>query len=865
MTSPYYQVEQFLLEHDLEKEVVQQTIELFKFLCGEYKNPDFDPDEKMQKILQDNENLRQMYIDALEKYKDSESLSIEALKSKISEQGYDYLTDIFYISDNNLRILHSYLPIIQVLKGTRPGLELIFTALNVGFNIKEWWEDPTNLEILSYILFVELINQPVTTGVIPRLKKFSREYVYPFLAQVTYAVTYKLNKTPHIGAVTYSKTSLKVYQKFLWLIWATDADPKHLWTDQKPYQNPIRHKSLWQDSNQMQLEWANTEESIQEQNTWSDSTDFSDVRVWKYDKSALDIPEDTDLLSWWHTQLDSSNCDLGSECGKYGIPDESWSTEDRTIEDPIITYWAPDLDPDAEKLKDVKLTIIAKPDGSIVEINDEIRDSITVKVGSQVSYNVYDPDGKYLPTSSIVIVEDDMVILVNLSQIASSYTFTLKASPKTAKIEIQSSPFSASSTDTSTPGLSGAISGNYKVVEKTVKAGSKLYWKVSDSDSYQQLGEVVVNSNIEEIVDLTAIPQYTLTLNPTPEDAICTINNIVTRTLTAKTGTKFSWTVSAPNYNKKTGTEILSADKTVDVVLSKLPTFTINAIPENAKVTINGTTKNSISAPAGTTITWNVSLDGYVSESGILTMPTEDAALDVSLEGLARSVYLEADVDCDYTLKVTSGIILGSGNNWITARTGDTISWTAKPTVDTWSASKSGTYVLTAEENQALKIPFTKSTETVTICNLSESKTAEGSSSSTASLTKIYKNDKNDTWVSGKFAAEGAGTLTVTISGKTSVSFGTYTNVSAVANLYMGETESTMKLTQIRASDYVSGGSSSLNCSNKETVEIPAGQKLFYITANGGGSGSLTGLGGGTPKRTSTVSLQVSYTREKWI
>ena len=521
MTSPYYQVEQFLLEHDLEKEVVQQTIELFKFLCGEYKNPDFNPDEKMQKILQENEDLRQMYSDALNKYKDSESLSIEGIKSKIAEQGYDYLTDIFYVSDENLRILHSYLPIIQILKGTRPGLELIFTVLNVGFNIKEWWEDPTNLEILSYILFVELINQPVTTGVIPRIKRFSREYVYPFLAQVTYAVTYKLNKTPHIGAVTYSKTALKVYQQFLWLIWATDSDPSHLWSDQRPYQNPPRHKSLWQDSNQMQLEWDRHNGTNEPENTWSDSVDPSDIRIWKYDKDPLgDLPDDTDLLSWWHSKTDP-DCDLGRDCGIYGRPEESWSVEDRTVENPVITYWSPDFE--AEKTGDAQLTIIAKPDGSIVEINDEIRDSITVKIGSQVSYRVYDPDGKYLPSASVIVVEEDMVVLVNLAQITSTYKFTLKASPKDAKIEIQTTPFEAKSS----VGLSGTVSGNYKIVEKTAKEGTKLYWRVSASDKYySQVGEVTMTSDIEEIVDLIAVPQYTLTINPTPTNATVMINGV---------------------------------------------------------------------------------------------------------------------------------------------------------------------------------------------------------------------------------------------------------------------------------------------------------------------------------------------------
>ena len=145
--SPYYDPKLLLLEHDLDKELIQQTLELFEFICG-------DSDLS---VPQDRD-LQQMFVDVLDKYRDSETISIDSIKERIAEQGYLYLTEIFDVTDENLRILASYLPMIQILKGTKPGLELIFTILNVGFEIKEWWEDPTNLEILSYILFVELIN-----------------------------------------------------------------------------------------------------------------------------------------------------------------------------------------------------------------------------------------------------------------------------------------------------------------------------------------------------------------------------------------------------------------------------------------------------------------------------------------------------------------------------------------------------------------------------------------------------------------------------------------------------------------------------------------------------------------------------------
>ena len=73
--SPYYDPKLLLLNHDLDKELIQQTLELFEFICGD---SDFSvPEDK---------ELKQMFIDALDKYKNSGSISIDAIKERIAEQ-----------------------------------------------------------------------------------------------------------------------------------------------------------------------------------------------------------------------------------------------------------------------------------------------------------------------------------------------------------------------------------------------------------------------------------------------------------------------------------------------------------------------------------------------------------------------------------------------------------------------------------------------------------------------------------------------------------------------------------------------------------------------------------------------------------
>lgn len=48
----------------------------------------------------------------------------------------------------------------------------------------------------------------------------------------------------------------------------------------------------------------------------------------------------------------------------------------------------------------------------------------------------------------------------------------------------------------------------------------------------------------------------------------------------------------------------------------KFFTFTINAVPTNAVVKINNVVRNSIYTKVGTTINWEVSLNGYITQSG---------------------------------------------------------------------------------------------------------------------------------------------------------------------------------------------------------------------------------------------------------
>lgn len=59
--------------------------------------------------------------------------------------------------------------------------------------------------------------------------------------------------------------------------------------------------------------------------------------------------------------------------------------------------------------------------------------------------------------------------------------------------------------------------------------------------------------------------------------------------------------------------------------------FTINATPSNAKVTINGEVTNSATVLEGTEVSYEVSLDGYITQSGKVVV-NENTTLNVVLK-----------------------------------------------------------------------------------------------------------------------------------------------------------------------------------------------------------------------------------------
>ena len=177
---------------------------------------------------------------------------------------------------------------------------------------------------------------------------------------------------------------------------------------------------------------------------------------------------------------------------------------------------------------------------------------------------------------------------------------------------------------------------------------SATYMTVVNNDikKWTYFDELIENATtLEEVeairIDYT-IAWVTLTINTTPKSAKVTINDEVTKEATLITyqgeAAKFDYKVEANDYITKEDSIELVESKELSVALDKLltdVTFTINATPKDAKVTINGEerTTHTVQHWKKELVTFNYSVEaeGYKTVTGTEEI-SASKELDVVLE-----------------------------------------------------------------------------------------------------------------------------------------------------------------------------------------------------------------------------------------
>ena len=144
--------------------------------------------------------------------------------------------------------------------------------------------------------------------------------------------------------------------------------------------------------------------------------------------------------------------------------------------------------------------------------------------------------------------------------------------------------------------------GNNNKIDVVYKDKTKTYLKENEFSEYFVLG-----------------------INPTPADAIVTINGKETKSISVKQGEEVEWKVEKTGYVTQGGKHIADNDGIYDIILEVAKhTFTINPTPADAIVTINGQQTKSITVDYGTEISYSVSCNGYYTQTGSTVLVSDD-------------------------------------------------------------------------------------------------------------------------------------------------------------------------------------------------------------------------------------------------
>lgn len=123
------------------------------------------------------------------KFRDSTQLGEDQIKEIIEELGFGYIRDVMdTISNFEFNILLDFVALINLMKGSRQGLELILRLLGFDSVITEWWEREPQDVPHTYEITV-IMNTTFITDVFATLEKvqeFSLHYVFPLISNIDF-------------------------------------------------------------------------------------------------------------------------------------------------------------------------------------------------------------------------------------------------------------------------------------------------------------------------------------------------------------------------------------------------------------------------------------------------------------------------------------------------------------------------------------------------------------------------------------------------------------------------------------------------------------------------------------------------------
>ena len=206
-------------------------------------------------------------------------------------------------------------------------------------------------------------------------------------------------------------------------------------------------------------------------------------------------------------------------------------------------------------------------------------------------------------------------------------------------------------------------------------AGYRVNYQVT-KEGYQGISVNMDDVQEDKTINVTInVKTSSFTISATPATASIHMIDLdgegeVTGTGTATLsnipyGHQVTWDVSLEGYTSQSGEETVTEDITKNITLeTETVTFTITPTPSDATVTINNVVQNSVEVEKGSTVTWSVEKTGYVTQSGEEVV-NEDTTKTITLVEEAPAERTEPTTPTD-TFYAWINQDNPHGNNWFT-------------------------------------------------------------------------------------------------------------------------------------------------------------------------------------------------------
>ena len=210
--------------------------------------------------------------------------------------------------------------------------------------------------------------------------------------------------------------------------------------------------------------------------------------------------------------------------------------------------------------KMITFTVNPTPSDATVTLNGKTGKSITVQSGTTINWSVSREHYITQSNSYTASTEDSQSINVTLNP--NMVTITVNPTPSDATV---------------------TINGQTRK-SITVQSGSTINWTVSREHYYTQSNSYIANSNSSQTINVVLDPKMvTFTINPTPSDAIVTINGQVTNSLSVIECSTVTWSVKRTYYYEQTGSYTMgTTNYSIGVTLTQKPTQTLKVDASSA-------------------------------------------------------------------------------------------------------------------------------------------------------------------------------------------------------------------------------------------------------------------------------------------